>query len=609
MILKQALLALTFLLFLQSVIAQDFTEIRLTDLSAFVDPGKSWKIVGSTMADLDKKEDLDTKSGTGVLVNLPGSKPGQDLYTQLQHGDLDLELEFMMARQSNSGIYLQGIYEIQLLDSWGVQHPRFGDCGGVYERWDERQPEGQKGYEGYAPRINACRAPGLWQKMEISFQAPRFDQYGRKTENARLLKVVLNGTTIHENLELTGPTRGGGDREVSKGPLRIQGDHGSVALRNIRFRSFNNPPLKVKDMTYEVYQSEDYELDNFASKELMSKGKTDKLTHEVTGETSKFAIRLKGTLDIPEAGRYDFDMDNYGMGMLLIDGKPAVSDGWRKHQGSIELSKGAHSIEIRYAKVDAWFPNGLAIYVSGPGLRRHPLHAISSEPLGQLPKPMLVDFKNEPVFLRSFIDYHDVLLDTTYRITHAISVGFPEEISYHYNLSNGALFEVWRSGFVDATPMWDSRGDGSTRPAGSVIKLGDAPAVAVLAQANAAWPEGTQGGEEFRGKGYRLDQSGNPVFQYLLGETMVKDQLLPKGDGSYLQRQLALEGMLTNGQHRAAKAKKIEALDKNLYRVDGAYYIRLPEKSEYKATVRQSGGFQELLIPFSQGTLIYDLIW
>jgi hypothetical protein len=90
----------------------------------------------------------------------------------------------MMAKGSNSGIYLQGRYEVQLLDSWNVVNVKAGDNGGIYERWNDDKPEGQKGYEGHAPRQNASRAPGLWQHIKISFQAPRFNATGQKTENA-----------------------------------------------------------------------------------------------------------------------------------------------------------------------------------------------------------------------------------------------------------------------------------------------------------------------------------------------------------------------------------------------------------------------------------------
>lgn len=68
------------------------------------------------------------------------------------------------------------------------------------------------------------------------FRAPRFDATGKKLENARFVKVVLNGRVIHQDVEVTGPTRAAtyeNEAETSQGPLMLQGDHGPVAYRNI----------------------------------------------------------------------------------------------------------------------------------------------------------------------------------------------------------------------------------------------------------------------------------------------------------------------------------------------------------------------------------------
>ncbi|NDF95727.1 MAG: DUF1080 domain-containing protein, partial [Proteobacteria bacterium] len=95
--------------------------------------------------------------------------------------------------------------------------------------------------EGAAPRVNASRPPGVWQSFEITFRAPRFDSGGNKIQNAAFLKVVHNGETIHENVELSGPTRGGRGDESERGPFRLQGDHGPVAFRNLSVVPLDSP--------------------------------------------------------------------------------------------------------------------------------------------------------------------------------------------------------------------------------------------------------------------------------------------------------------------------------------------------------------------------------
>ena len=145
---------------------------------------------------------------------------------------LYLVVGFMMAQGSNSGVYLQGRYEIQVLDSWGVKDLGYGDCGGIYRR----NGEGEE-FKGYPPAVNASKAPGEWQSYEIHFRAPRFDENGTKTANAAFIKVFHNGMQVHGYTELTGPTVSSlYNDERPEGPLMLQGDHGPVAYRSISIK-------------------------------------------------------------------------------------------------------------------------------------------------------------------------------------------------------------------------------------------------------------------------------------------------------------------------------------------------------------------------------------
>jgi hypothetical protein len=206
------------------------------DLSTWRDDDGGWTIVGRAIMDLGDPKRIATEPGQGVLVNGPVGKT-KNIFSKLEHADVEAHLEFMVPQGSNSGVYFQGRYEVQILDSWGVEELKYGDCGGIYERWAEG-----RGFEGHPPKVNASRRPGEWQTFEVVFLAPRFGDQGKKTANARFVKVVHNGKLIHENVEVTGPTRAAafGD-EKPLGPLMLQGDHGPVAYRNIRIR-----PLEQK---------------------------------------------------------------------------------------------------------------------------------------------------------------------------------------------------------------------------------------------------------------------------------------------------------------------------------------------------------------------------
>jgi hypothetical protein len=87
----------------------------------------------------------------------------------------------MLAKGSNSGVYLQGLYELQIFDSWGSTGPmETSDGGAIYHRWI-----GEQGVGGSPPLVNASRRPGEWQSYQAWFRAPRFDAAGKRIEPAR----------------------------------------------------------------------------------------------------------------------------------------------------------------------------------------------------------------------------------------------------------------------------------------------------------------------------------------------------------------------------------------------------------------------------------------
>ncbi len=148
------------------------------------------------------------------------------LVTRQKFGDFHLHIEFRTPflpekrgqARGNSGVYLQGRYEVQVLDSYGLEG-RDNECGGIYKVG--------------APRVNMAAPPGQWQTYDITFRAPRFDSSGVKIANARAT-VLHNGVLIHDDIEIPAPTGGELDRnEHLPGPLMLQ-DHGDrVAWRSI----------------------------------------------------------------------------------------------------------------------------------------------------------------------------------------------------------------------------------------------------------------------------------------------------------------------------------------------------------------------------------------
>jgi hypothetical protein len=186
--------------------------------------GKHLKAWESKQASADSIQWIVVESGAlEVVSQRDGKKNKQDLRTKEDFGDYRLHLEFKLAYKpeatgqgrSNSGVIHLGVYETQILDSFGL-YGRDNECGGIYKT---REPDRNVGYPA-----------GLWQTYDIEFKAPGFSAEGKKTADARL-SVRLNGVLIHNDVSVPSPTAGG--KETARGPIVLQ-DHGNpVQFRNI----------------------------------------------------------------------------------------------------------------------------------------------------------------------------------------------------------------------------------------------------------------------------------------------------------------------------------------------------------------------------------------
>jgi len=153
---------------------------------------------------------------------------GTDITTKQKFTDFRLHVEFRVPyrpnrhgqERGNSGVYLQGRYEIQVLDSYGIFDPGQGDCGAVYSQ--------------AAPLVNACKPPMEWQTYDIIFRAPRYDANTHQQIEPPHVTVFQNGVLIQNNQVIKGRTVASMDTDPTQpGPLMLQYHGNPDAYRNI----------------------------------------------------------------------------------------------------------------------------------------------------------------------------------------------------------------------------------------------------------------------------------------------------------------------------------------------------------------------------------------
>lgn len=593
--------------------AKDMSSIALEDMAAFRPQAGNWSIVGAAdmNPDLDlmgghdpklNEQAVSSQAGEGILLNMNTKDRHDHILTVLEHGDIELDLEVMMPSGSNSGLYLQGRYEVQLLDSWGIKSPKHSDIGGIFRNWEEA-PE--LAFPGIPPLLNACKAPGLWQHIHLVFRAPRFDSDGNKTANARFDFVDLNGARIHENIQVPRLTGGPiAKSEAATGPIMIQGDHGPVAIRNFKYRLLKPVEVNLENLSYRSYKGAFDLVSDFSALEPTSEGPLTLIDQTVANAENNYALTYEGTLVVNKADTYQIEFIHNGGGVLSIDGEVLVDEQFpdlkKEHTLTKQLDKGSYSLVIHNYKTLGWVPPRLALTFQGTNTHKTDFHTAGSDGVyRRIPSPILVDPEARPKLHRGF---YPAPKDKLY--SHTIAVGDPTGLHYVFDLESATIVAASRGPFIDATPMWHNRGNGTFTLRGSAQQLSAHSLFKEVEVKNTETPLLVQ-------KGYTLDsESGRPTFRYAYQGTTYTITLEPDPAAKRLLCHIAASGDDAKEvvPLRIAEGDSIEELSDTRYIVgDRTFYIDIIEGP--KPTIKSATAGSELITIIQDEPISFSIAW
>jgi len=185
------------------------------------------------------------------------------------------------------------------------------------------------------------------------------------------------------------------------------------------------------------------------------------------------------------------------------------------------------------------------------------------------------------------------------RVVHAVNVGSPDKLHYTFDLDNANIVQIWKGNFLNTTPMWDDRGDGSSRPLGAVLTL--SPNAFFTSKSTVFSQDNL--GENLLIKGYELDNEDIPTFNYMIDGADILDKTILVNK-KHFQRTLTIKNPNPNHVCRLAVGSDIIKTGENRYLIDGkAYYIEVAG-----ATIETGDNQKALVIPASD-KVQYSIIW
>lgn len=194
------IIAVVITLFALGSAAQDAPPIDNTPSAPVPNSAGLVRLFDGTPESLAKNWTQGGKAPTWTIENGAMTSTKGDIATKEKYTDYQLHVEFRVPympdkkgqARGNSGVFMQGRYEIQVLDSYGIHEPGSGDCGAVYHQ--------------YAPLVNACKPPLQWQTYDIAYRAPRFDPSTHAMTEPARVTVFQNGLLVQNDQIINGPT-------------------------------------------------------------------------------------------------------------------------------------------------------------------------------------------------------------------------------------------------------------------------------------------------------------------------------------------------------------------------------------------------------------------
>jgi hypothetical protein len=385
----------------------------------------------------------------------------------------------------------------------------------------------------------------------------------------------------------------------------LQGDHGPVAFRNIKYKLYGTDTISTSNIEYQYFE---------VPMPITSLPHFDTLFPKVTDYTKKIdvnqlsqrrdgvAFKFTGNLNVPISGDYLFDLFSDDGSALFIDQKQIINnDGkhdFESKKGLVNLKRGAHAFQINYFN-NTW-GKGLWLKYEGPEQELRTLQGLYPYPLNNTKKDLHIDPIKTPEMIRSFVNYKDE------KRTHVISVGDPQGVHYSYDLTRGSLLKVWKGGFADVTEMWEGRGiDQLLMPQEMSVELNEHIIASPLT--NEASPYSLKINNDITPQGYRIDDNKRPIFIYTYQNLTFEDLYQPSALADGLQRTLSINGE-SNLYSRAAQAEHIEKVNDEFYTVGGYYYFK--NIGESQPILRKVDGVMELIYPLEKDKkIVYSIFW